>query len=167
MSEYFPEKLKNRPLISADKVLSLRCEKNQDIKVISSLLQDSLVSNADIYFERTEKTFAFIANRFCWEKVSSKNPKTSYYRVLSGINVQNVISVKQKNLIQKKNNETTLFYNLLTIEYDSVSNEITLIFSQGISVKLNISKLNLFIRDLNEPYPTQQIPEHFVESSGV
>ena len=69
----FSEKLKTRPLISADKVLSLRCEKDQDIKVISSLLQDSLVSNADIYFERTEKTFAFIANRFCWEKVSSKN----------------------------------------------------------------------------------------------
>ena len=102
MSEYFPEKLKTRPLISADKVLSLRCEKDQDIKVISSLLQDSLVSNADIYFERTEKTFAFIANRFCWEKVSSKNPETSYYRVLSGVNIQNVISVKQKNLIQKK-----------------------------------------------------------------
>ena len=164
MSEYFLEKFKTRPLISADKVLSLRCEKDQDIKVISSLLQDSLVSNADIYFERTQKTFAFIANRFCWERVSSKNSDFSYYRVLSGVNIQNVISVKQKNLIQKKNNETALFYNLLTIEYDSVSNEITLIFSQEISVKLNISKLNLFIRDLNEPYPTKQIPEHFVVS---
>jgi len=167
MSEYFLEKLKTRPLISGDKVLSLRCEKDQDIKVISSLLQDSLVSNADIYFERTQKTFAFIANRFCWERVSRKKTDFSYYRVLSGVNIQNVISVKQKNLIQKKNNETALFYNLLTIEYDSVSNEITLIFSQGISVKLNISKLNLFIRDLNEPYPTKQIPEHFVESSEV
>ena len=91
----------------------------------------------------------------------------SYFRVLSGINVQNVISVKQKNLIQKKNNEAALFYNLLTIEYDIVSNEITLVFSQGISVKLKISQLNIFIRDLNEPYPTQQIPEHFVESSEV
>ena len=165
MSEYFPEKLTTTPLISADKVVSLRCEKDQDIKVISSLLQDSLVSNADIYFERKDKTFAFIANRFCWERVSSKNSDFSYYRVLSGVNIQNVISVKQKNLIQKKNNETALFYNLLTIEYDSVPNEITLVFSQEISVKLNISKLNIFIRDLNEPYPTQQIPDHFVESS--
>ena len=167
MSEYFLEKLKTRPLISDDKVLSLRCEKDQDIKVISSLLQDSLVSNADIYFERTEKTFALIANRFCWERVSSKNSDFSYYRVLSGVNIQNVISVKQKNLIQKKNNETALFYNLLTIEYDSVSNEIILVFSQGISVKLNISQLNIFMRDLDEPYPTQQIPDHFVESSEV
>ena len=164
MSEFL-EKLKTRPLISADKVLSLRCEKDQDLKVISSLLQDSLVSNADIHFERTQKTFAFIANRFCWERVSSKNSDFSYYRVLSGVNIQNVISVKQKNLIQKKNNETALFYNLLTIEYDSVPNEITLVFSQEISVKLNISQLNIFIRDLNEPYPTQQIPDHFVESS--
>ncbi len=166
MSEFL-EKLKTRPLISADKVLSLRCAREQDIKVISSLLQDSLVSNADIYFESTEKTFALIANRFCWERVSSKNFGSSYYRVLSGVNIQNVISVKQKNLIQKKNNETALFYNLLTIEYDSVSNEITLVFSQGISVKLNISQLNIFMRDLDEPYPTQQIPDHFVESSEV
>ncbi len=166
MSEFL-EKLKTRPLISADKVLSLRCAREQDIKVISSLLQDSLVSNADIYFESTEKTFALIANRFCWERVSSKNFNSSYYRVLSGVNIQNVISVKQKNLIQKKNNETALFYNLLTIEYDSVSNEITLVFSQGISVKLNISQLNIFMRDLDEPYPTQQIPDHFVESSEV
>ena len=165
MSEHFPEKLKTRPLILADKALSLRCEKDQDIKVISSLLQDSLVSNADIYFERKDKTFAFIANRFCWERVSSKNSDFSYYRVLSGVNIQNVISVKQKNLMQKKNNETALFYNLLTIEYDSVPNEITLVFSQEISVKINISKLNIFIRDLNEPYPTQQIPDHFMESS--
>ena len=88
-----------------------------------------------------------------------------YYRVLSGVNVQNVISVKQKNLIQKKNNEAALFYNLLTIEYDIVFNEITLVFSQGISVKLNVSQLNIFIRDLDEPYPTKQIPDHFVESS--
>ena len=167
MSEYFPGKLNTPPLISADKVVSLRCEKDQDIKVISSLLQDSLVSNADIYFERKDKTFAFIANRFCWERVSSKNSDFSYYRVLSGVNIQNVISVKQKNLIQKKNNETALFYNLLTIEYESVSNEITLVFSQGISVKLNISQLNIFIRDLDEPYPTQQIPDHFAESSEV
>ena len=165
MSEYFPEKFKTTPLISADKVVSLRCEKDQDIKVISSLLQDSLVSNADIYFERKDKTFAFIANRFCWERVSSKNSDFSYYRVLSGVNIQNVISVKQKNLIQKKNNETALFYNLLTIEYDSVSNEITLVFSQGISVKLTVSQLNIFMRDLVEPYPTKQIPDHFSESS--
>ena len=165
MSENFLEKLKPRPLISVDKVLSLRCEKDQDIKVISSLLQDSLVSNADIFFERKEKTFAFIANRFCWERVSSKNSDFSYYRVLSGVNIQNVNSVKQKNLIQKKNNETALFYNLLTIEYDNAFNEITLVFSQEISVKLNISQLNIFIRDLDEPYPTQQIPDHFVESS--
>ena len=102
MTEYFLEKLKTRPLKIAEKVLSLRCNKEQDIKVISSLLQDSLVSNADIYFERTEKTFAFIANRFCWEKVSGNNSEFSYYRVLSGVNVQNVISVKQKNLVQKK-----------------------------------------------------------------
>ena len=47
------------------------------------------------------------------------------------------------------------------------SNEITLVFSQGISVKLNVSQLNIFIRDLNEPYPTKQIPDHFVESSEV
>jgi hypothetical protein len=81
--------------------------------------------------------------------------------VLSGVNIQNVTSVKHQNLTHYNEKNSALFYNLLTIEYDSDNNEVTLVFSQNVSVKLTISELDIFIRDIAEPYPTTQIPNHF------
>ena len=145
----------------ADDAISLRCKRVGDLEVISSLLQDALVSNIDLHFEKTENSFLFIANRFCWEAVTKNLKEKSFYRVLSGINIQNVLSVKHQNFIQHKEDQTALFYNLLTIRYDSGKNELTLLFSRNVSVKLIVLKLDIFIRDVAKPYPTTQIPEHF------
>tara|TARA_A100001011_G_C14199541_1_gene795037 strand:+ start:370 stop:858 length:489 start_codon:yes stop_codon:yes gene_type:complete len=145
-----------------DRPISLRCRKPQDLEVVSSLLQDALVGNADLRFEKSKNNFLFVANRFCWEVATKISKDKSYYRVLSGVNVQNVTSVKHKNLSQYKDENLASFYNLLTIEYDSDKNEVTLVFAQNISVKLIVSELDIFIRDIAVPYPTTQIPNHFV-----
>ena len=140
--------------------ISLQCKQAEDLEVVSSLLQDALVSNIDLHFANTENSFLFIANRFCWEAVTNKLSKKCFYRVLTGINIQNVISVKHKNFIQHKDGQAALFYNLLTIRYDNGKNEVTLLFSQNVSVKLIVLELDIFIRDIVMPYPTTQIPEH-------
>ena len=59
MSEYFPEKLKTRPLISADKVLSLRCEKDQDIKVLSKYMSALLTNESCNKLEITFMSWSF------------------------------------------------------------------------------------------------------------
>ena len=145
----------------ANDAISLRCKRVEDLEVVSSLLQDAMVRNIDLHFEKTENRFLFIANRFCWEALTKNLKEKSFYRVLSGINIQNVISVKQKNLMQHKEDQAALFYNLLTIRYDNSKNEVTLLFSQNVSVKLIVLELDIFIRDIAIPYPTTQIPEHF------
>ena len=145
----------------ADSAISLRCKQPQDLEVASSLLQDALVGNADLCFEKSKNRFLFVANRFCWEAATKISKDKSYYRVLSGVNIQNVTSVKHQNLTHYNDENSTLFYNLLTIEYDSDNNEVMLVFSENVSVKLIVSELDIFIRDIAEPYPTTQIPNHF------
>ena len=145
----------------ADSAISLRCKQPQDLEVVSSLLQDALVGNADLCFEKSKNRFLFVANRFCWEAATKISKDKSYYRVLSGVNIQNVTSVKHQNLTHYNEENSTLFYNLLTIEYDSDNNEVMLVFSENVSVKLTVSELDIFIRDIAEPYPTTQIPNHF------
>ncbi len=145
----------------ASSTISLRCRQSQDLEVVSSLLQDALVGNADLRFEKPKNSFLFVANRFCWEVVTKNSKDKSYYRVLSGVNIQNVTSVKHQNLTHYKEANEALFYNLLTIEYDSGKNEVTLVFSQNVSVKLIVSELDIFLRDIAEPYPTIQMPNHF------
>ena len=145
----------------ADSAISLRCKQPQDLEVASSLLQDALVGNADLRFEKSKNRFLIVVNRFCWEAATKISKDKSYYRVLSGVNIQNVTSVKHQNLTHYNEENSALFYNLLTIEYDSDNNEVTLVFSQNVSVKLTVSELDIFIRDIAEPYPTTQIPNHF------
>ena len=77
------------------------------------------------------------------------------------INIQNVISVKHQNFTHYNEGNAALFYNLLTIEYDNDKNEVMLVFSKKVSAKLTVSELDIFIRDIAEPYPTTQIPNHF------
>lgn len=141
--------------------LSLRCENEEDLEVISGLFQDALISNIDFHFSKREKNFLFVANRFCWERVPTELGEKVFYRVLSGVNIQNVISVKHKGFIKGNDDQPALFYNLLTIDYDNKKKEITLVFSQNVCVNLNVSKLDIFIKDIEEPYPTQKIPNHF------
>ena len=144
-----------------DEALFFRCKNEQDLAVLSSLLQDAMINNLDFHFSKKEKTFLFVANRFCWENVASKTKEKVFQRVLSGVNIQNVTSVKHKNFISKNDARTALFYNLLTVEYDRQESQITLIFSLNACVKLDVSKLDIFIKDVEEPYPTQKIPDHF------
>ena len=146
---------------SGDETLFLRCKNEQDLKVFSSLLQDALINSMDFHFFKKEKTFLFVANRFCWENVFTKSMEKIFKRVLCGVNIQNVISVKHKNLLFKNDNQTALFYNLLTVEYYGEKNEITLVFSQNASLKLKVSKLDIFFKDIQESYPTKKVPDHF------
>ena len=46
--------------------LSVRDE--EDLIVMSSLLQDSLIAVAEIKYLPEEKRFVFVANRFLWER---------------------------------------------------------------------------------------------------
>ena len=146
----------------ADSTISLRCRQLEDLEVVSSLLQDALVGNADLRFEKSKNSFLFVANRFCWEVVTKISKDKSYYRVLSGVNIQNVTSVKHQNFTNYNDENAALFYNLLAIEYDSNKNEVTLVFSQNVILKLVVSELDIFVRDIAEPYPTTKFPNHFV-----
>ena len=161
MSDNFTNDINHQLQKQVDSAISLRCRQPRDLEVVSSLLQDALVSNADLLFEKSKNSFLFVANRFCWESATKISGDKSYYRVLSGVNIQNVISVKHQNFTHYNEGNAALFYNLLTIEYDNDKNEVMLVFSKKVSAKLTVSELDIFIRDIAEPYPTTQIPNHF------
>ena len=76
--------------------------KNQDdLKVISAYLQDSIVTVKDIVFLKQNKSFIMIVNRFMWEDavkgVFSKNK-----RIRCAIKFEEVLAVRSKNINQKK-----------------------------------------------------------------
>src|ERR1700761_3908144 len=81
--------------------LKLRAADAEDIAVMSAILQDSLVTIAEMAFLPGEQRFALVANRFRWEPPQpgdathpAKGPSAE--RVMTGLCVDGVKTVSRK-----------------------------------------------------------------------
>ena len=52
--------------------LRLMVADEDDLAVASALLQDAIIPGVDISFNRDDRQFILIANRFCWEQPALK-----------------------------------------------------------------------------------------------
>ena len=137
------------------KKLKLKFLEKDEIKIFSSLCQDGIFSIDEVIFNKSEKILIATFSRFCWE-FFDKNPKNKiFYRVVSGIRICNVIDIKYMN---KDKIDTSKFINLLSVDFNN--NKITFNFSSDFTIKLLVEKIEIFLDDLDMPWPTVKKPMH-------
>ena len=137
--------------------LSVRDE--EDLLVMSSFLQDSLIAVAEIKYLPEEKRFVFVANRFLWERQNHRalnvDEGENFARVLCGVCFENVTEVKQKGLSEVEKVRSFPYYLLLNrLESDRAK------FSAHISIRLDVSDLFCHFQDMDSPWLTDVRPEH-------
>ena len=137
------------------KKLKLKFLDQGDIKIFSTLCQDGIFSINEIIYNKIDKIFIATFSRFCWEFVEKKQKDETFYRVVSGIRVCNVNKITYTN---KDKINSSKFINLLSV--DNNKNEITLNFSSDVTVKLFIKKIEIYLDDLDMPWPTAKKPMH-------
>ena len=81
--------------------LQLIAKNQEDLQVISTYLQDSIVTVKDMVFLKKNRTFIIIANRFMWEDLEKDVVKKNK-RTRCAIKFEEVLGVKSKNINQKK-----------------------------------------------------------------
>ena len=86
------------------KCLNLIGENEEDLKVISAYLQDSIVVMKDIVFLKKNKTFVMMINRFMWEDIEKGTHKQSK-RIRCAIKFEGILKVKSKKINQKNRNK--------------------------------------------------------------
>ena len=93
--------------MSADEKINLKLIGNnqEDLKVISAYLQDSIVIIKDIIFLKQNRTFIMIVNRFMWEDIE-KGVFRQSKRIRCAVKFEEVLKVKSKNINQKKQKQT-------------------------------------------------------------
>jgi hypothetical protein len=141
--------------------LKLRAADEDDLKIISTFLQDAVIAVNEMTFIKGESRFAFVANRFRWEDADRERPvegEAIYERVHCGICFDSVFAVRQNGLDQRRKAQVV---SLLSISAEDKA--IDLSFSAGITVRLEVEKIRCHLRDLNEPWPTQWRPSHPLE----
>ena len=81
------------------KNLKLIAKTNEDLRVISAHLQDSIVSLKDIANLKKSKIFLMQLNRFMWEDVE-KGVFRKNKRIRTILKFDNVIEVNSRNIFQ-------------------------------------------------------------------
>ena len=144
---------------SVKKNLKLIGKNKDDLKIISTYIQDSIVTIRDIIFLEKNRIFLMIVNRFMWEDVGKRKSK-QIKRIRSAIKFEEVLKVKSKK-IDQKNKNTRL--ECLAIKCDEVLNknyEIIFFFSgQGI-ITLISEAIEVALHDLGEAWNVKHIPKH-------
>ena len=137
------------------KKLKLKFLNKDDLKIFSTLCQDGIFSIDEIIYNKSNKILIATFSRFCWEFVAKKIKDKTFYRVVSGIRICNV---KKINYTNKDKINSSKFINLLSV--DNHKNEIKLNFSLGITIKLFIDEIEIYLDDLDMPWPTGKKPIH-------
>ena len=86
-------------------LLKLRASDEEDLAVVSAILQDSVIAMYEMTFLKEECRFAFVANRFRWEDANREKPLEGniiYERVNCGICFDTVTAVRHNGLNQAK-----------------------------------------------------------------
>ena len=81
--------------------LKLLAHSEEDLKVISAHLQDSIVLSSEIAHLKKNQIFLMQLNRFMWEDVE-KGVFRRNKRIRTILKIENVLSVVSKNINQKK-----------------------------------------------------------------
>ena len=131
-----------------------------DIAVVSTHLQDAVVKVADVVWLPAEHRLVIGMNRFDWEACGCDDP--CYKRRRTALRFDRVMGVRCRN-VDCKAKDTVL--NLLAVEYDATdapSGTVTLIFSGGAALRLEVECLECELTDLGPTWDAKARPEHVV-----
>jgi hypothetical protein len=130
----------------------------EDLEVVSTHLQDAVVKVSDVLWRPQEKRLVVALNRFDWESAQAAEPE--YRRRRSALRFERVLSCKARDVSPAS---TDGVLNLLAVEFgptDEPSGVVTLIFSGGAALRLEVECLEAELADLGPTWTTAICPAH-------
>jgi hypothetical protein len=141
-----------------------------DIEVMSAHVQDSLVKVADILWRANDRRFVMALNRFDWMSAAEvakigtaarAAARPEYRRCRTALRFERVLACKCRNLDQTAKDAQL---NLLAVEFavtDAPAGVVSLIFSGGGVIRLEVECLEAELADLGEVSAAAIRPDHF------
>jgi len=146
--------------VASDALLRLRAEDAEDLAVISAVVQDALVSVKDLTYDRAERRFTLVANRFRWEGRREDANGATFERTLCAVSFAAVERASYRGF-RRRDDERIL--SLLAIRMGDKPGTIDLEFSGDATLRLGVSAIRAYATDMGEAWPTAWQPDH---SSG-
>jgi hypothetical protein len=129
-----------------------------DLEVVSAHLQDAIVKVADVIWRPQEKRVVIGLDRFDW--LAAEGTRAELRRCRSALRFDRVQACKCRN-VNPAGGEAAL--NLLAVEFSENAppgGAVTLIFSGGGMLRLDVECLEVELVDLGPQWPTDARPHH-------
>lgn len=126
-----------------------------DLAVFSAHLQDAVLKVGDMAFLPGQHRFALAVNRFDWESSGQQ-----LRRRRTGLHFDRVLRVRRSKL---RMDAPDAVLNLLAVTFEETeapSGLVTLVFSGGAAVQLEVECLEAQMRDMGPVWETASRPSH-------
>ncbi|MBB5516582.1 hypothetical protein FHS89_002613 [Rubricella aquisinus] len=147
----------------AERPVRLIAAEADDLKVISALVQDAVLTGGDITWSRKRRQFALLINRFRWEdRDAAARMNRPVERVRAMLVIDDALAVRAAGITP---GEKDVVLSLLSIEHtggEDGSATLTLIFAGDGEIAIDVEAINLTLADVTKPYraPSGKTPSH-------
>tara|TARA_B110000285_G_C14657353_1_gene394581 strand:+ start:71 stop:514 length:444 start_codon:yes stop_codon:yes gene_type:complete len=141
------------------KNLKLIARTEEDLRVVSAHLQDSIASVFDIANLKKNKIFLMQLNRFMWEDVENGVFRKNK-RIRTILKFDNILEVHSKNISQLKKDN---FLDFLAIESSQMPDnnyEMKIIFAGDSIIRIISEVIEVTLDDQGEAWDTKNKPKH-------
>jgi Protein of unknown function (DUF2948) len=156
------------PAPVAMETLKLIALDEDDLSVVSSLLQDAVLRVADMTYVPAQKRFAAVLNRFDWETaVKEGDNDREFRRRRSALRFDRVFGAQLKNIKPRAGDRVL---SLLAVRFEPdepPSGHVTLYFSGDASIQLQVECIEVELRDLGPEWRTRSKPMHPGDEPGA
>ena len=143
--------------------LRLVAQDAEDLKVISTLLQDAVLPVTELALDARRRRFALLLNRFRWEdRAEAERAGRAYERVRSLLVVEDVRKVQTMGFDRA---DQELVLSLLSMSFDPAEDgagRLTLTLAGDGAIALEVEALDVRLDDVTRPYraPSGKVPNH-------
>ena len=143
------------------KSLKLIARTQEDLRVVSAYLQDSIANVIDVANLKKNKIFLMQLNRFMWEDVE-KGVFRKNKRIRTILKFDNVIKVISKNINQSKRDKFLDFLTIETIKMPDNNYEMKIVFAGDSIIKVVSEVIEVTLDDQGNAWDTKNVPKHKV-----
>ncbi len=147
----------------AERGLTLKALEAGDLQVISSLVQDAVLTGADMTWRPRERRLALLVNRFRWEDASrAERGKRPYERVRSLLVIDGVLRVASQGVDKGDKDEVLSVLSMDWTRGEDAAGSVTLVLAGDGAIRADVECLDVTLKDVTRPYlaPSRQRPKH-------
>lgn len=143
--------------------LRLIAQDAEDLKVLSSLVQDAVLPVTELKYDAKRRRFAAFLNRFRWEdRAEAERVGRAYERVRSVLVVEDVRKVQSFGFDRS---DKDLVLSILSISFEpgeDGTGRLTLVLAGDGAIALDVEALEVRLDDVTRPYraPSGKVPRH-------